>query len=110
MVELPPRCELPAEVKLAFYRIAQEALSNIIKHARARTVHVRMARANDEAWLEIEDDGRGFNPEQLVSGHYGLQIMRERAEAVGAHLAMQSEPGQGTRLHLHWREPVIEAV
>ncbi|MBL8154536.1 MAG: GAF domain-containing protein, partial [Anaerolineae bacterium] len=110
MVELPPRCVLPAEVKLVFYRIAQEALSNIVKHSRARTVHVRMVRADDAAWLEIADDGRGFDPQQLVSGHYGLQIMRERAEAVGAHLEMHSEPGQGTQLHLHWREPVIEAI
>jgi two-component system nitrate/nitrite sensor histidine kinase NarX len=109
-VELPPQCVLPAEVKLVFYRIAQEALSNIVKHARARTVRIRMGQANDVVWLGVEDDGRGFNPEQLVSGHYGLQIMHERAEAIGARLEIQSEPGKGTRLYLHWREAVIEGV
>ncbi len=103
-VELPPQCVLPAEVKLVFYRIAQEGLNNIIKHARPRKVDVRMSRTNDGVWLEITDDGRGFDPDRLVSGHYGLQIMRERAAAVGAHFAMDSQPGQGTRLHLHWRE------
>ena len=90
-------------------RIVQEALQNIRRHAEARHVRVttRLEGAGD--WvLEIADDGRGFDPEQRPTRagepSYGLRIMRERAEAVGAGLNIASQPGCGTRVTVTWPE------
>jgi signal transduction histidine kinase len=84
-------------------RIAEEALVNAIKHAGARRVRVALrSSAAGDARLEICDDGCGFNPSEQSSGH-GLQIMRERALAAGIALALESAPGDGTRVVLQWR-------
>jgi signal transduction histidine kinase len=64
------------------------------------------AGANIE--LHIRDDGKGFNLKQPISGHYGLGMMHERAEAAGARLSVTSRPGHGTELTLYWREPAKE--
>jgi PAS domain S-box-containing protein len=98
---------LPAEVKLAFYRVAQEALNNVNKHARASQVDALLCLEQQTAELTIRDDGCGFD--LGASGgdgfaHFGLTTMRERAEAVGATLSVQSKPGHGTEVHIHWRE------
>jgi two-component system, NarL family, nitrate/nitrite sensor histidine kinase NarQ len=53
--------------------------------------------------LSIRDDGKGFDPERTASGHYGLSMMQERAEAAGAQLSITSQPGQGTELTIRWR-------
>src|SRR5215207_6219867 len=90
---------LPAEVQVAIYRICQEALNNVAKHARASLVEIHevyLMQEDAAIELRISDDGRGFDPEQTTSGHYGLSMMRERAEAVGALLSVTSQPGQGT--------------
>jgi signal transduction histidine kinase len=93
----------PAEVQIAFYRICQEALNNINKHAKASRVEINLAQEGAVVELRIHDDGQGFDPEQSVpGGHYGLSMMRERAEAVGALLSVTSRPGQGTELTIHW--------
>ena len=76
--------ELPAEVQVAIYRICQEALNNIAKHADASNVEIQLKQDESTVEVSIRDDGRGFDPEQTASGHYGLSMMRERAEAVGA--------------------------
>jgi signal transduction histidine kinase len=83
-------------------RIAEEALVNAIKHAGARRVRVALrASQAGAAQLEVSDDGRGFNPSEQSSGH-GLQIMRERARGAGIDLALESAPGDGTRVILRW--------
>ncbi|MDD2921567.1 MAG: PAS domain S-box protein [Anaerolineales bacterium] len=93
---------LPTEVQTAFYRICQEALSNIAKHAKAAKVEINLKQEDDTIELRIRDDGLGFDPEQNLSGHYGLGMMRERAEAAGALLSITSQTGHGTELTLRW--------
>ena len=92
---------LPAEVQVAFYRVCQEALNNVAKHAKASRVEIDLRHEGTSIELRIRDDGKGFDPEQTVSGHYGLGMMRERAEAVGALLTVTSQPGHGTELVMH---------
>jgi PAS domain S-box-containing protein len=96
---------LPAEVQIAFYRVCQESLNNVAKHAEARKVELDLKQVGDLIELRIRDDGRGFNTKQTFSGHYGLGMMNERAEAVGALLTVTSQPGQGTELTLRWTIP-----
>ncbi len=96
---------LPAETQVALYRICQEALNNIAKHAKASQVEIDVHHAPRELELHIRDNGRGFVTSELTpSGHYGLGMMRERAEAVGAVLTITSQPGQCTEVAIHWRE------
>ena len=96
-------CELPDEVKLAFYRIAQEALNNMVKHSRADRVTVRLACSPGEAHLTIADNGRGFEGASYSSGQLGMGIMRERAESVGAKLSIRSAPASGALVRVTWR-------
>lgn len=93
---------LPTEVQVAIYRICQEALNNVAKHAEAGIVEINLRHEEAGIELSISDDGRGFDPEQTAYGHYGLVMMRERAEAVGALLSITSRPGQGTKLMIRW--------
>ena len=93
---------LPAEVQIAFYRMCQEALFNIAKHAKASKVEINLKQEGAIIEMRIRDDGQGFDPSQTFSGHYGLSMMRERAEAVGALFSVTSQPGHGTELTIHW--------
>ena len=93
---------LPADVQVAIYRICQEALNNIAKHAGAEHVEINVKHEAAAIELSIRDDGRGFDPGQTSSGHYGLDMMQERADAMGAQLVITSQPGQGTELSIHW--------
>jgi two-component system nitrate/nitrite sensor histidine kinase NarX len=95
---------LPAEVQVAFYRVCQEALNNVAKHAKASRVEIDLKQEEAVIELRIRDDGQGFDIEQTFSGHYGLSMMRERAEAVGALLSVTSQPGHGTELRMCWKE------
>jgi signal transduction histidine kinase len=97
--------DLPLEVKLATYRITQEALNNISKHALASQVDIVIEKKDRHLHLEIQDDGRGFNPTITSSNHLGLGIMRERAESIAASLIIDSVPGKGTNISLHWQPP-----
>lgn len=90
--------DFPYEIKEAVYRIAQEALNNIIKHARAKRVDLRMDCAPDTIVLEVRDDGVGFASEDAFPGHLGLRSMRERAARRGGTLEVESAPGQGTQI------------
>jgi len=102
---------LPAEIQVAFYRVCQEALNNIAKHAKASRVDIDLKHEGAAIELHIRDDGRGFDPEQTLSGHYGLSMMRERAEAAGALLSVTSQPGHGTELIMQWtKDPPKEAL
>jgi len=95
---------LPAEVQVAIYRLCQEALNNVVKHAEASSVEIALNQDESSIELNIRDNGRGFDPEQIVSGHYGLSMMRERAEAINAQLSIISQPGKGTELIIHWKD------
>ncbi|HEU0294711.1 MAG TPA: PAS domain S-box protein [Anaerolineales bacterium] len=95
---------LPAEVQVAFYRVCQEALNNVAKHAKASQVDIDLKHEGTAIELRIRDDGQGFDPEQTLSGHYGLGMMQERAEAVGAMLSITSQPGHGTELIMRWTQ------
>lgn len=95
-------CALPEDVKLATYRIAQEALNNIVKHARAGQVRIDLRCEPDHVALSVHDDGRGFDPAGIEWHHLGLGIMRERAKAVGARLSVDSSPGQGSTIAVSW--------
>ena len=100
---------MPAEAQVALYRICQEALSNIAKHAGASQVEIDVRHAPGTLALYIRDDGRGFDTaEQISSGHYGLSMMRERAESVGALMTVTSQLGQGTELAIHWSETALK--
>jgi len=91
--------------ELALYRVAQEALRNIVRHAEATWAQVRLLFGPHQVRLEVQDNGRGFRvPESPAEfapqGHYGLLGMYERAEIIGARLSLHAEPGQGTRVVL----------
>jgi signal transduction histidine kinase len=88
--------EMRPEVEQSAYRIAEEALNNIARHADARRVRIRAERAGGQIRLEIIDDGRGFDQMGSPNGHYGLVGMRERAALCSGTLDVQSKPGMGT--------------
>jgi len=96
-------CELTHEVKLVFYRVAQEALNNIAKHSGARQVDVRLECQPGQVNLCIQDDGLGFEPDAIQPGHMGISFMRERVDSIGARLMIESQIGQGTTVELDWR-------
>ena len=91
---------LAPEVEQCIYRVAQEALTNVTRHADARSLRVALARDNGPLTLTIADDGRGFDPAAVNGTHYGLKGLRERAEMIGATLEVGSQPQQGTTVHL----------
>ena len=95
----------PATAAEHTYRFAQEAISNIVRHARASRVEIRLAVEGSELVLAISDDGSGFNPESAgAQGGMGLRIMRYRALSVGGRLVIDSSP-VGTRVAL--RVPLL---
>ncbi len=94
--------KLPADVQVALYRLCQESLSNIAKHAGASQVGIQLQYEAGAVELRIRDDGRGFDPDQTPPGHYGLSMMRERAAAIGAALSITSRPGHGTEIVICW--------
>jgi signal transduction histidine kinase/PAS domain-containing protein len=99
-----PAMAPPFAVKIAFYRVAQEALNNIAKHARAACVTMRYSTRGGSVRLAVLDDGQGFAVETVGPERLGLAIMRERAAAAGAQLTIDSEPGLGTHLFMVWNE------
>lgn len=107
--QIPP---LPENVQMNFYRIAQEALNNVVKHAQANRVIVSLSETlvplngsglmGREVKLEIEDDGVGFFSGKGKTGQLGIGIMRERAAAIQASLSLESQLGYGTQMTLTW--------
>jgi len=89
---------LRPETERELYRVAQEALNNVLKHAHASRVTVRLDAVDGRASLEVADDGVGFEPALRGVGGYGLSGMRERVERLGGTLAVESAPGAGTRV------------
>jgi signal transduction histidine kinase len=119
-VHVQGQAVLPTDVKLAFYRIAQEALNNAAKHSGADRVNIEIKSAaaltsrkrkkpgaapaifSKSVSMTIRDNGRGFDPGSVIGEHLGLGIMRERAANTHAVLSIQSTPGMGTEISLHW--------
>jgi signal transduction histidine kinase len=95
---------LPHGVEVSLYRIAQEALTNVVRHARAERVEVTLAAGNGGITLQIRDDGCGFATHQVTNHgtqrHLGLISMTERAQMVGGRLRVESAPGKGTAIHV----------
>jgi len=94
---------LASVVEVGLFRIVQEALQNVLKHARAATVRVTLSYGREQLRLSVRDDGRGFDLREIENrgpegGRFGLISMRERAELLGGRLEVQSAPGQGTRV------------
>jgi ligand-binding sensor domain-containing protein/signal transduction histidine kinase len=119
-VAVEGQCELSSDVHVALYRIAQEALNNVVKHACAEHVAVSLCcvplpvsqrrrllaegRKGRMVKLRIRDDGCGFDLGEVLPDHMGLGIMHERAQAIGATLEIESEPGLGTQVVVIWKE------
>jgi len=99
---------LPLGVDLVFFRVAQEALNNVIKHAGATKILISLQSSASAVSLAVSDDGAGFDGESQPSGHLGIGIMNERAAAVGAQLRIVSMPGRGTSVTVTWAEPRVE--
>jgi signal transduction histidine kinase len=96
--------DLPPEVQVALYRIAQESLNNVVKHARAQQAAVQLVLAPAGVHLEISDDGLGFDLAATRLASLGLRIMRERAETIGAELQLDTAPGHGTQVAVTWTD------
>ena len=101
----PDGQRLPDAIRLALYRVYQEAMNNIIKHAQAQHVHVRLALDAARVTLEIRDDGRGFVlPQRWIElgrqEHYGLLGIAERIDALDGHLDVETAPDQGTTVRV----------
>ena len=103
-------CVLPREVHVTMYRVAQEALNNVVKHAQAKPVYLNLHCDPHEsnhggpvATMEIIDDGNGFDPDRLPADRMGLNNMRERAKTIGAEWGIESQPGKGTRVQIIWK-------
>jgi len=99
--------QLPDEVALNLYRVTQEALGNVARHARAQRVDISLTWERDQLCMTIRDDGLGFEvPETLhnlpARDHYGLVGMRERIELIGGTWSLESAPGQGTTVRVRW--------
>ena len=95
--------DLPQEYEQHLLRIAQEAVTNALKHAGAKRIFIRLHREPKKLYLRIKDDGRGFEQKDVfstVGGHFGLLGMRERAERLGGELHLASHPGEGTEVEV----------
>jgi signal transduction histidine kinase len=99
---------LQHDVKVALYRLAQEALNNVIKHAEARRVEISLSCEYDSCRLRIADDGKGFELQAVKFDHLGLKMMRERADAAGLTLEIQSQHDVGTEINIFWDKTVYE--
>ena len=89
---------LPPRVEVALYRICQEALTNVARHAEAGHASVRLVATPGQVRLTIEDDGRGFDASETFGERHGLVGMNERARMLGGSLEIRSSPGAGTRV------------
>ncbi|NJL54467.1 histidine kinase, partial [bacterium] len=96
---------LPPEVQVALYRVIQESLNNIVRHALATHVEIFFDSSAGQVELTIRDEGRGFDPTRLTPGHLGLSIMRDRLQSIDATLEIASQPMTGTFIKVTWKAP-----
>ena len=94
------RLPISPECEEHLYRLGQEAMANIIKHAAATRAMVEVTNDGQSVSLEVRDDGRGFDPDATYAGHLGLTSMRSRAAEIGAQMTIDSTPGSGTLLRV----------
>jgi signal transduction histidine kinase len=114
-LDFPPDANLrslPDEVAVNLYRVAQEALTNAGKHARAQHVHISLGWEAGNLIMRIQDDGRGFETPNTLHGltsqnHFGLAGMRERVELIGGQWRLDSAPGEGTTVTVTWQAEEI---
>ena len=106
--EMQSEPEVSLALKLVAYRIVQEALHNVVKHAHAAHAWIRVALDGDSLAIDVADDGMGFDSTESVPGHFGLASMRERAESVGGSIVFDRSPHGGTALRA--RLPVSAAA
>jgi len=111
-LSVPNDIYLPSDVNVTLYRIAQEALTNIVKHAKAQNVKIYCTNSESRTTLDpkqhlirmvIEDDGCGFETKKIAQDHFGLYNMRERADSIEAVLEISSTPGRGTKVIVEWK-------
>ena len=106
-----PDRKFPPNVEMNVFRIAQECLANIRKHSQADVVRFLLSFRKGDYTLLIEDDGVGFDESKIApegGSHLGLNILRDRANQIGGHLDIESEPGEGTRIRLEFSDEVSE--
>jgi len=108
------RRTLPEDLRLAFYRVYQSSLANIVRHAEANLVNIKLKLENEQVCMEISDNGKGFIvPERWIKlvreGHLGLVGARERAEALGGSFLVESKPGEGTLVKVIIPRSVMDA-
>ena len=97
-IDLPPGARLPPKLETTIFRVIQEALTNVVKHAEAESVRITLASSGRSVALEVEDDGRGFSETQTLEGGFGLVGIRERVALLNGSLAIESRRDAGTRL------------
>jgi PAS domain S-box-containing protein len=95
-------CSAPADVQVALYRVAQEAINNVVKHSGATEAGISLICREGSADLAVSDNGSGFDPKTVLPKSLGLRIMQERAEAIGAILKIEGRPGRGARIKARW--------
>lgn len=107
-VQLPVKLSIegernyPPDVQVALYRITQEALNNVMKYAHASEVRLELLQTEKFVEIAVRDNGTGFDPQHIPANHFGLKIMQERAQAIGAQLQIVSSPGAGTHITVTW--------
>jgi signal transduction histidine kinase len=100
-LDVQPDLKLSPVAELQVLRIVQEALANVRKHSRAEKAHITLRELDGVVEVVVQDDGEGFDPAskyRVDRPRFGLAIMRERAESIGATFALESSPGEGTRV------------
>lgn len=100
--------KLPPEVQLTLYRIAQEALNNVVKYANPSQAAVSLSCQPERVELIISDDGCGFDPDCISPEHLGIKIMHERTTAINAVMKLKSSPGHGTQIEVVWSELTLK--
>jgi len=109
-LEVEGTCTIPTDVKIAFYRIAQEALNNIAKHSGASRAQITLHCQPDQIAMHIIDNGHGFDIAQVAPGSFGLGNMQERANQIGAILRTDSKIGEGTEITVTWHDNAREEI
>ncbi len=107
-VQIEGHCEMSPEVKIALYRIAQEALNNVAKHSGSKQAAVSLDCRPRGVELVVSDSGKGFDIREVPVNSLGLGIMKERARGIEARLAIDSQVGRGTDIRVSWEMNVKE--
>jgi signal transduction histidine kinase len=103
-LDIQGACPLSDDTKVALYRIAQEALNNIVKHSNASSAWIKLICQRGQVLLSIRDDGLGFDPDNVSSDHLGINIMEERAEQAGISLDIMTSHENGTEVTAVWMD------